>query len=67
MSKSFNHNFSRSVKRLKTEPKEFNQVWYIVRDGKTLRVEAHPEGKKVVRAVIGKKSAAEKVLKRMKR
>ena len=60
-------NFHRAVIHLRRKPQRFIEVWYIVRDGKTLRVEAHPEGKKVVRAVIGKKSAAEKILKRMKR
>ena len=57
----------RAIIRRNPDPKQVAQVWYIVRDGKTLRIEANPEGKKVVRQVIGKKSAAEKVLKRMKR
>lgn len=44
------------------------QVWYIVRDGsKRLIIVREPNGLPVVRKVVGKMAAAQKVLKGMQR
>lgn len=43
------------------------QVWYIVRDGKDLRIMRDPGEWKVVRVVPGKMAAAQRELRRMQR
>jgi len=43
------------------------QVWYIVRDGKDLRIMRDPGEWKVVRVVPGKMAAAQRELQRMQR
>lgn len=42
-------------------------VWYIVRDGKNLRIMRDPGEWKVVRVVHGKMAAAQRELRRMQR
>lgn len=44
-----------------------SQVWYIVRDGKDLRIMREPGEWKVVRRVQGKMAAAQRELRRMQR
>ena len=44
-----------------------SQVWYIVRDGKDLRIMREPGEWKVARVVHGKMAAAQRELRRMQR
>ncbi len=47
--------------------KPVHQTWYIVRDGKDLRIMRDPGEWKVVRVVHGKMAAAQRELKRLQK
>lgn len=59
-------NFDIALTKLPKGKQATTQIWYIVREGRTLRVAAQPDGRKVVRQVVGKRSAADRELKRLR-